>query len=105
MNNFKHVGEVLNNLLLEKGVGQIILATDTGITPKTINGIIKGRNSISPYTAVLFEKYFPGHTAEAWLSIQMDFDLKRARLKLEKRLDDDVKEAKKLSLNEKWEMK
>ena len=102
MNEFKHVGEVLNNLLLEKGVGQIILATDTGITPKTINGIIKGRCSISPYTAVLFERYFPVHTAEDWLNLQMDFDLKKARLKLEKKLSEDIERAKALALNDDW---
>ena len=93
----RHVGTLLNEMLIEKGVGQIILAIDTGLSPKTINSIIKGRAPITPYTAVLLEKFFPFKNAQFWLNAQMRYELSKARehLKndLNKRLDE-IKQAR-----------
>jgi HTH-type transcriptional regulator/antitoxin HigA len=79
-------GIFLKNLLIENGIGQIILAQDTGLTTKTINSICKGKAPITPKVAVLFEKYLPPQKAEFWLVMEMKHKLSLARSELEESL-------------------
>ena len=81
-----NAGTFLKNLLIEKGIGQIILAQDTGLTTKTINAICKNKAPITPKVAVLFEKYLPPHKAEFWLDMEMKYKLSLARTELEESL-------------------
>ncbi len=48
-------GETLEEVLEERGMSQAELAERTGLTRKTINEIIKGKNALTPGTALLLE--------------------------------------------------
>ena len=74
-----HPGELLRELLAERGVSQAHLARATGYTPKHINRLIKGRAALTPTMAVRLERELVGPTAAFWLGLQMDFDLRVAR--------------------------
>ena len=76
-----HPGVLLKGVLVELGIGQIILAVDTGISAKHISTIIKGKSGISADTAILLEKYLPPHTAEHWLEMDYKWRLAEARRK------------------------
>lgn len=49
-----------------------------GVTRQALNNLVNGKAGISPEMAIRLDKAFGG-TAEAWLSLQMAFDLARAR--------------------------
>ena len=94
-----HPGLTVVDYLDSFGWSQRDLARRTGITPKTISEICNGKSSISPYTAILFEKVFK-RPAHFWLSLQQLFDEVEARNKLEATIDDWNEWAKKFPLAE-----
>lgn len=49
-------GETLEELLQERKISQMELAERTGLTPKTVNEIIKGKAPITSETALLLER-------------------------------------------------
>lgn len=53
------------------------LARDTGVAPGRISAIVKGKRSITADTALRLAKYFRV-SAEVWLGLQADYDLKVA---------------------------
>lgn len=60
-------GETLLDLLEERQITQAELATQLGLTPETSDGIMKGKEPISPTTAVQLERVL-GVPAEFWLA-------------------------------------
>ena len=54
------------------------LARRTGLTPKTVNEICKGKARISPPTALAFEAVFR-RPAQFWLNLQIRYDEAQAR--------------------------
>lgn len=80
--HFPHPGEILRTEFLdEMNLSQYRLAVDTGIPHSRITAIIKGERSITPDTALRLARYF-GNSAEFWLGLQKEFDLRKARLEL-----------------------
>lgn len=65
-------GEVLQQTLDANEMSQKDLATRTGLTPKTINEIIKGKNPITHETAIKFERVF-GVSASFWNNLQKNY--------------------------------
>lgn len=49
-----------------------------GVTRQALNNLVNGKAGISPEMAIRLDKAFGG-TAEAWLALQMAFDLAQAR--------------------------
>jgi addiction module HigA family antidote len=49
-----------------------------GVTRQALNNLVNGKSGISPEMAIRLSKAF-GSTAEAWLSMQMAYDLVQAR--------------------------
>jgi antitoxin HigA-1 len=49
-----------------------------GVTRQTLNNLVNGKAGISPEMAIRLDKAFGG-TAEAWLSLQVAYDLAQAR--------------------------
>ncbi|MBL8224825.1 MAG: HigA family addiction module antidote protein [Chromatiales bacterium] len=49
-----------------------------GVTRQALNNLVNGKAGISPEMAIRLDKAFGG-SAEAWLSLQMAFDLAQAR--------------------------
>ncbi len=76
---FPHPGEILRTeFLQEMNLSQYKLAVDIGIPHSRVTAIIKGRRAITPDTALRLSRYF-GTSAEFWLGLQKEFELRKAR--------------------------
>lgn len=76
---FPHPGEILQTEFLEPmGVTQYRLAVDLRIPHSRVTAIIRGRRAITPDTALRLSRYF-GTSAEFWIGLQQEFDLRKAR--------------------------
>lgn len=94
MNEFKNAGLVLDALMKSKGIGQVSLSIDTGLTTKTINMICKGKTGhLTPDVAAKLEHYFPIRSAEYWLELDMKHRLMKAREKVQKKVNEDKEKA------------
>jgi addiction module HigA family antidote len=65
-------GGTLQDILDERGMAQNELAERTGLTPKAINEIIKGKMAITPDTALKLERAL-GMAAEFWLAREQHY--------------------------------
>ena len=91
-----HPGVTLDELLLSHEMTQADLATRTGLTVKTINEIIKGKNPITPETAIKLSSVF-GMSDSFWDNLEKNYQAVQARIKQEKALEKNVKLLKKFS--------
>jgi antitoxin HigA-1 len=88
---FPHPGEILRTEFLDElHITQYRLAVDIGIPHSRVTAIIKGRRAITPDTALRLARYF-GTTAEFWLGLQSEYDLRKARSELEAEIESAVK--------------
>jgi addiction module HigA family antidote len=72
-------GDILLEEFLEPlGVSRNRLAADLRVSAQTVGRIVKGERSITPDMAIRLSEYF-GTTAEFWLNLQRDHDLRVAR--------------------------
>ena len=72
-------GEILlEEFMRPFGVSINRLARDIGVPPNRISGIVNGKRSITADTALRLGKYF-GTSAETWLDLQSDYDLRMIR--------------------------
>ena len=60
------------------GVSINALAREIAVPPSRISEIVSGKRSITADTALRLGKYF-GVSAELWLSLQVDYDLRVAK--------------------------
>jgi HTH-type transcriptional regulator/antitoxin HigA len=75
-----HPGTTLEDVLEERGMSQAELCERTGRPRKTINEILKGKASITPETALQFERVL-GIPASFWNNRQRQYDESLAREK------------------------
>ncbi len=75
-------GGTLLDLLEERGMAQTELADRTGLTPKTINEIVKAKAPITPDTALKFERSL-GVPADFWLVREQQYQEWLARSRSE----------------------
>ncbi|MBP1688960.1 MAG: plasmid maintenance system antidote protein, family, partial [Deltaproteobacteria bacterium] len=74
-------GEILlEEFMRPLGVSINRLARDIGVPPNRISGIVNDKRSITADTALRLGKYF-GTSAETWLDLQSDYDLRMIRRK------------------------
>lgn len=74
-----HPGEILDEEFLKPmAISQNRLARDIDVPPARINDIVHGRRGVTADTALRLSKYF-GTSAEFWLGLQQEHDLRRAR--------------------------
>ena len=85
MKNPAHPGRLIRDNIEELGLSVADAAKGLGVTRQQLYKVIKGDSAVTPEMAVRMEKAFGG-SADAWLRMQMNFDLARAR-----ELDIDVK--------------
>ena len=83
-------GEILREEFMRPiGVSINTLARDLDVPPNRISEIVNGRRAITADTALRLGKYF-GVSAEIWLDLQTDYDLRvmrrRAWPKIEPRI-------------------
>jgi len=80
--NIIHPGEILDEEFLKlMKISQNRLAMELRVPARRINEIVLGRRSISADTALRLSKYF-GNSAEFWMGLQEEYELRMARLKL-----------------------
>lgn len=79
MKNPPHPGRVVREAITE-GLGLSITeaAVGLGVSRKQLSAVLNERSGISPEMAIRLEKGV-GSSAEAWLRMQMAYDLARAR--------------------------
>jgi len=88
-------GETLKENLKYLGMTQYELARRTGLSPKHINEIIKGKSAITEETALKLE-YVLGIPASFWNNLESNYQETLARLKDDKELEEEYEIAKKI---------
>lgn len=73
-----HPGATLKETLDDLGITQYRLAVDLHIPHSRVTAIIKGRQGITPTTALKLGRYF-GTTPQYWLNLQQLHDLENAQ--------------------------
>lgn len=89
-----HPGEHLSDILDGAAMSQKELAERMGIAKETVNDIIKGRNPITPETAIKLERVF-GISATFWNNLQNNYKETLAYLEDQKSLMKESEIAKK----------
>ena len=78
-----HPGETLEEEFLKPlGITAYRLAKETKIPATRISQIIKGKRRITADTALRFGKFF-GNSADFWLGLQMEYDLRKEKAEIE----------------------
>ncbi len=86
-----HPGEILLQEFLEPmGISQYRLAKHISVPQRRISEIVLGKRAITADTALRLGRFFDME-AQFWLNLQSRYDLLRAEIELEKRLDEEVK--------------
>jgi addiction module HigA family antidote len=74
-----HPGEILlEEFLKPLDVSQNRLARDIDVPVSRVAGIVRGERAITADTALRLARFF-GTSAEMWLGLQSDYDLRMAR--------------------------
>lgn len=74
-----HPGETIREDVLEPlGMSVNGLAKALGITATRLNDIVRGRRGITADTALRLARYL-GSSAEFWLGLQLEYDLRTTR--------------------------
>ncbi len=75
-------GEILmEEFLIPMNISAYRLAKDTNVPATRISQILKGNRKTTADTALRFSRYF-GNSADFWLRIQDDFDLREEKRKI-----------------------
>jgi len=90
-----HPGVTLKETIGALNMSQKELSERTGLTPKTINEIIKCKNPITPETAIKFERIF-GVSSRFWNNLERNYQETLARIESEKMLKKEIKIAERL---------
>lgn len=86
-----HPGEILKeDFLAPLGISNYRLAKELNIPAQRIGDVINGKRAISPDTALRLGTYF-NTTAELWLGLQMEYDLRMMANQLGKKIKREVK--------------
>lgn len=73
-----HPGEIVSEELKSRGISQRQFAKTVGMSPTVVNEILKGRRSITPATALLFEAALD-IPAESLVRLQAKYNMQQAR--------------------------
>jgi len=92
-------GEILEEYLDHAGITQASLAARTGLTPKTINEIIKAKSAITAETALKFERAL-GRPAHFWGNLERQYREDKVRLADKTRLEECLPWLKIFPINE-----
>ncbi|MFH1665554.1 MAG: HigA family addiction module antitoxin [Candidatus Omnitrophota bacterium] len=84
-----HPGKTLAETIDALNMTQVEFAERTGLTKKTVNEIIQGKNPITPDSAIKFAAVF-GTSSSFWNNLQRNYDEIVARLKVEENLKEEI---------------
>ena len=83
MHSPPHPGEIIREQCLTPlGLTVTTAARGLGVTRKALSELVNGHSGVSPEMAIRLAKAF-GSTAEAWLRLQLQYDLAKAERKAE----------------------
>ena len=92
-------GETLKETIESLGMTQRDLAIRTGLAPKTVNQIIKGKAPITPDTAILLERV-TAVPARLWNNPESNYREQLAKITDRKCLEEDIQWLKTLPVKE-----
>jgi addiction module HigA family antidote len=82
-----HPGEtILEDVIKPLGMSVNQLAKALGITATRLNDVVRGRRGITADTALRLARYL-GNSAEFWLGLQLEYDLRLARQERQKDIE------------------
>jgi addiction module HigA family antidote len=85
-----HPGEILaEDFMAPLGLTANRLALELHIPANRLSEIIRGRRSVTANTALRLGRYFKT-SAEMWLGLQADYELRKARLEAGERIEREV---------------
>jgi antitoxin HigA-1 len=88
-----HPGEILaEDFMAPRGLSANRLALALHVPPNRLSEIIRGRRSVTAETALRLARYFET-SAELWVGLQAEFDLRTARDEFGKRIEHEVSAA------------
>ncbi len=73
-----HPGEILRDELAELGLSARAFASALGIPVNRVTHILRGERGVSADTALRLGRYL-GTSAEFWMDLQSDYELRRAQ--------------------------
>ena len=76
-----HPGELLEEILHDRGMSQAALARAIGVSPMRISHVVREERPVTAELALRFGRAF-GQSPQFWLNLQTDYDLKIAERKL-----------------------
>jgi len=76
-----HPGELLEEILHDRGMSQAALARAIGVSPMRISHVIREERPVTAELALRLGRAF-GQNPQFWMNLQNDFDLKIAERKL-----------------------
>jgi len=83
-------GEILSeDFMKPHDLSQNALARALQVPPRRINEIILGKRAITADTALRLARYF-GTTAEMWIGLQADYDLRLARYQKARQIEREI---------------
>jgi antitoxin HigA-1 len=92
-----HPGEMLlEEFMLPLSISQNRLAADLRVPPGRINQIINGKRAITSDTTLRLAKYF-SNSPEFWMDLQTMHDLSKTRTEHGKRIEQEVRPAKRIA--------
>ncbi len=93
MHNPPHPGEFISSVYLEPyGISLRKLAERLDVVPSTLARLIRGQSAVSPEMALRLSVAI-GRSPESWLAMQHNYDLWRARKRV------DLRKVKKLDVD------
>ncbi|MBI4326655.1 MAG: HigA family addiction module antidote protein [Chloroflexi bacterium] len=85
-----HPGEILREEFMKPlALTQNALARALRVPPRRINEIVMEKRAITADTALRLARYF-GTTAELWIGLQADYDLRLTRYARQREIERDV---------------
>lgn len=86
-----HPGEIIKEeVLIPLSMTVRQLARELNVTPVRLNDIVLGRRGVTADTALRLSRFL-GTTAEFWMGLQSDYELRLARQANEKQIAREVK--------------
>ena len=85
-----HPGEILlEEFLKPLQVTQERLAKDLRVSTQRIHGIVRGKQRITPDTALRLSRYF-GTSERFWINLQARYDLEKEKDRKQRQIEQDV---------------
>ena len=83
--NATHPGELINDEIKARNLKQKEIAQKMGVLPEFLNGLIQGKQHITPELAIKLESVFE-ISSEFWMGLQVQYEIDSIKIKYRDRL-------------------